>query len=146
MEQNSEERKFFLARKGVTRLHLVLSASLISFMLTYYYYDYYYSVLSDYIELTCHIGLILTQGMNKTYVFLICNGILVILVRTAGSLIAQSNFDLKEHMYIKSIHDALHTLYDDDMVEDEELVIRVDGNEESDGECWGDHRRTKQEI
>ncbi|KAJ0508441.1 hypothetical protein HanIR_Chr11g0517261 [Helianthus annuus] len=128
MEQIQKKR---ITRKGVTQLPLVLSVSLFSCLFAYYYYyDYYCSVLSSYVDLVYPVELLLTQRVDKTYVFLICNGILVVLVKTSGSLISQSSFDLKEHIYIKNIHDALETQYEDDLVEDEELVIRVDGIEE----------------
>ncbi|KAI3810268.1 hypothetical protein L1987_19879 [Smallanthus sonchifolius] len=133
MEQIQKKRSMseVVTRKGVTQLRLVLSVSVFSFLFSYYYYyDYYCSVLSSYVDLVYPIELLLTQSMDKRYMFLICNGILVVLVKTSGSLISQSSFDLKEHIYIKNIHDALQTHYTDDMVEDEELVIRVDGNEE----------------
>ncbi|KAI3675812.1 hypothetical protein L1987_85408 [Smallanthus sonchifolius] len=133
MEQIQKKRSMseVVTRKGVTQLHLVLSVSVFSFLFSYYYYyDYYCLVLSSYVDLVYPVKLLLTHGMDKRYVFLICNGILVVLVKTSGSLISQSSFDLKEHIYIKNIHDALQTCYADDMVEDEELVIRVDGNEE----------------
>ncbi|KAK1440253.1 hypothetical protein QVD17_06078 [Tagetes erecta] len=131
MEQ-IEKKSLVLTTKGVTQLYLALSsATVLSFLLAYYYYyDYYCSILPNYEDLAYPIELLLTKRMDKTYVFLICNGILVVLVKTSGSLISQSSFDLKDHIYIKNIHDALQTLYEDDVVEDEELVIRVDGNNE----------------
>ncbi|PWA40762.1 hypothetical protein CTI12_AA559990 [Artemisia annua] len=105
MEQVQEKISItkLLTRKGVVQLHLLLS-----------------------------ISLLLTHGIDKTYVFLICNGILVVLVKTSSSLVSQSTFDLKEHVYIKTIHEALHTQYEDGLVEDAELEIKVVHGDEDD--------------
>lgn len=85
------------------------------------------------------IRLLVTHNMDKTYVFLICNGILVVLVKTSGSLISESRFDLNHHIYIKTIHESLQTQDDQDHPhqpmpelddDQEEIIIRVDGKQE----------------
>ncbi|KVI10419.1 hypothetical protein Ccrd_011169 [Cynara cardunculus var. scolymus] len=80
------------------------------------------------------IQLLVTHNMDKTYVFLICNGILAVLVKTSGSLISESKFDLNHHIYIKTIHESLQTQDGGDRYQliselddiQEEIVIRVD--------------------
>ncbi|XP_071696505.1 uncharacterized protein [Rutidosis leptorrhynchoides] len=120
-----------LARKGVTQ-HLVLSISMFSLLFSYYYYydNYYYPFLSNIVNLPFPIKSLFTHGIDKTCVFLICNGILVVLVKTSGSLISQSRFDLKEHVYIKTIHEALQTRYEDELVEVDQMEIRLDVDED----------------
>ncbi|KAI3769193.1 hypothetical protein L6452_00293 [Arctium lappa] len=89
------------------------------------------------------IRLLVTHNVDKTYVFLICNGILVVLMKTSGSLISESKFDLNHHIYIKTIHESLHTQDDQDHhhllmpeLDDDrkEIVIRVDWKQEEEEE------------
>ncbi|XP_060197859.1 uncharacterized protein LOC132626623 [Lycium barbarum] len=80
--------------QSIKKLTIVLLLSLFSFLFsyTYFYYKYFYFVAFPF-QILNHIA------GDKNYIFLICNGILLLLTKTSGMvniLLSPSDFDLNE--------------------------------------------------
>ncbi|XP_075477095.1 uncharacterized protein LOC142518235 [Primulina tabacum] len=95
---------------------ILLSVSIFSFLFSYYH-SFYSSSLLEYPRNLHHFSAnpfrFSSHAMNKSYVFLICNGILVFLSKTSGLVPCSPGFDVNDLLQKRVNDDICLQMYDD---------------------------------